>query len=200
VVIHWNDRTALFMSRWLKIMVMDNDDQTALYLNLRTYEHEINFGIISPAYSLRWNAISSYNNWDGKAPRSTTFMVYDKVHIVHTDPYNQFICDILNAQTYRPRLFVVNRNKTGKEQESFEDAVPVYSPAQCNKELDGMCSDDMFDFEHPYTTLVRILHKNEMIRYGLSSFLYLDMRICRFFTRKQKKLKGMRKGPLSGTV
>jgi hypothetical protein len=170
-VFHWNNRTADFMTRWLKAMAMDNDDQTALYLTLRTYEHEINFGILSPAYSLRWNALPSYNNWDGKAPRFNTFMVYDKVHILHDDPNNQFVCDILNAQSYRPRIFVINKNKTGLERTSFKDAVPVYSPTQCNKELDGMCNDDMFDFEHPYTTLVRILHKNEMIRYGLLSCL-----------------------------
>jgi hypothetical protein len=93
-------------------------------------------------------------------------MVYEKVHILHDNLANQYFCDILNEQAFRPRIFVVNRNTTGIESLSFKDAVPVYSTAQCNKELDDMCSDDMFDFEQPYTTIVRILGRNEMLRYA----------------------------------
>jgi hypothetical protein len=165
-VFHWNDRTAVFMERLLKVMSLENDDQTALYLTLRTYEHEIKYGIMSPSYSLRWNALFSYNNWDGKAPIFTTFMVYEKVHILHDKKGSQWVCEVLNAQSYRPRIFVINKNKTGVVRTSFKDAVPVYSAAQCNKELDGICTEDIFD-THPYTTLVRILDKNEVLRYGV---------------------------------
>jgi hypothetical protein len=57
-----------------------------------------------------------------------------------------------------------------------------------------MCNDDMFDFEHPYTTLVRILHRNEMIRYGLSSFLcfrYANMPILHPEAKEVQGLEGV---------